>query len=215
VDRVVQEQLVAPNTEPVPETDTRNEDEAEEDDENQEEEQDDADSIDNEPSDNEAMENVKEEDLEDARARGIIIPGMPEYHLTGDEHRAEEAIIPPEPEPEGVGRVYGLRPRRRPDYSHRYDSDTYYGVEKTIVHAALTQHMLKKGLEKYQQKGEEAVLKELGQLHNTQSFEPKFVNELSEDEKKEALESLIFFFNGTQALKRGHARMGGSNGKKL
>jgi hypothetical protein len=56
----------------------------------------------------------------------------------------------------------------------------------------MTQYSLKKGLEKFKKVGEEAVSKELLQLHMRDTFKPQNVRELSSEQKKGALESLMF-----------------------
>jgi hypothetical protein len=51
--------------------------------------------------------------------------------------------------------TYGLRPRLARDYIH---------MHANIVHHAMTQYSLNKGLRKFQKEGEKAVEKELEQL---------------------------------------------------
>jgi hypothetical protein len=60
------------------------------------------------------------------------------------------------------------------------------------MHHAMTQYSLKKGLKKFKEVGEEAVPKELLQLHMRDTFKPQNAKELSTDQKKGALESLMF-----------------------
>jgi hypothetical protein len=56
----------------------------------------------------------------------------------------------------------------------------------------MTQYSLKKGLKKFKEVGEEAVSKELLQLHMRDTFKPQNAEELSTNQKKGALESLMF-----------------------
>ena len=54
------------------------------------------------------------------------------------------------------------------------------------------QHILQKGLKVFGDKGREAGRKEIGQLHERECFDPILVSELSDKEKKKALEALMF-----------------------
>jgi hypothetical protein len=69
-----------------------------------------------------------------------------------------------------VQRVHGLRPRNARTFSH---------LHATVMHHAMTQYSLKKGLKKFKKVGEEAVSKELLQLHMRDTFKPQNVKELS------------------------------------
>jgi hypothetical protein len=60
------------------------------------------------------------------------------------------------------------------------------------MHHAMTQYSLKKGLKKFKEIGEEAVSKELLQLHMRDTFKPQNAEELSTNQKKGVLESLMF-----------------------
>jgi hypothetical protein len=82
-----------------------------------------------------------------------------------------------------VQRVHGLRPRKPRDYSH---------MHVNIVHHAMTQYSLKKGRKKIKGKSEDAVSKELLQLHMKDTSAPRVGKELSEEQKKGALESFMF-----------------------
>jgi hypothetical protein len=62
----------------------------------------------------------------------------------------------------------------------------------TIMHHAMTQYSLKKGLKKFQKVGEAAVSKELEQLHMRETFTPQHNNDLSDSQKQKDLESLMF-----------------------
>jgi hypothetical protein len=80
--------------------------------------------------------------------------------------------------------INGLRPKKPRDYSH---------MHANIVHHAITQYSLKRGLKKFNKFGEEAVSKELLQLHKTDTFTHQYVSKLIPDQKEGALESLMFF----------------------
>jgi hypothetical protein len=54
----------------------------------------------------------------------------------------------------------------------------------TIMHHAMTQYSLKKGLRKFQKVGEEAVSKELKQLQMREMFTPQHSNDLSDIQKQ-------------------------------
>jgi hypothetical protein len=102
-----------------------------------------------------------------------------------DEDDVEPNVAPCNPETwtPSIQRVHGLRPRKARQYSH---------IHATIMHHAMTQYSLKKGLKKFKEVGEEAVSKELLQLHTTDTFKRQNAEELSTNQKKGALESLMF-----------------------
>jgi hypothetical protein len=81
-----------------------------------------------------------------------------------------------------VQRVHGLRPKKGRDYSH---------LHANIVHYAMTQYSLNKGLKKFRVKVKGAVSKELMQLHLKDTFIPKDEGELTEAQKKGAPKSLM------------------------
>jgi hypothetical protein len=60
------------------------------------------------------------------------------------------------------------------------------------MHHAMTQYSLKKGLKKFNEVGEEALSKELLRLHIRDTLKPQNAEELGTDQKKGALESLVF-----------------------
>jgi hypothetical protein len=82
-----------------------------------------------------------------------------------------------------IQRVCDIRPSRARDYSH---------LHPNVVQHAMTQYPLKRGLKKFKVKAEEAVSEELMQLHMKDTFEPQDVKTLTGDQKKSALESLMF-----------------------
>jgi hypothetical protein len=90
-----------------------------------------------------------------------------------------------------VQQVHGLHPMKEREYSH---------LHAMIMHHTMTQYSLKKGLKKFEKVGEEAVSKELLQLPMWDTFKPQSVKDLSSDQKKGALESLMFLkekYDGT------------------
>ena len=75
-------------------------------------------------------------------------------------------MIHPDLQVPTVQHTYKLRQRRnlRPDYTNRY------GFQSTIIHYALTQLLMKRGLNKFKQKGKKMVTAELEQLHRRDAF---------------------------------------------
>ena len=92
--------------------------------------------------------------------------------LAGTETKNEEArnenVIHPALQVPTVEHTYNLRRRThpRPYYTNRYE------FQATIIHCALTQLSMKRGLKKFKKKGETAVTSELGQLHRRDAFQP-------------------------------------------
>ena len=66
-----------------------------------------------------------------------------------------------------------------------------YGIEE-LEHTALTQYSVKKGLQIFGRDGAEAVLSEMRQLHDMKALEPRRAEMLTREEKKRALEYLMF-----------------------
>ena len=54
------------------------------------------------------------------------------------------------------------------------------------------QYQLEAGIKRFGERGESAVTKELDQFNKCKVFEPKHANDLSEEDRKKALSSLIF-----------------------
>ena len=78
---------------------------------------------------------------------------------------------------------YDLRPRRPRDYSH---------MHTTLESIVMTQYNMKKGIKMFGEPGVDAVLKELQQLHDRKVLEPKGASEMTNDDKKAALQYLMF-----------------------
>ena len=70
------------------------------------------------------------------------------------------------------------------------NSVTRDGIEHAKVFAQ--QYMLGKGLKKFGERGKEATMKELDQLHRRTCFTPIHVKDMSEEEKKKAQAALLF-----------------------
>ena len=64
-----------------------------------------------------------------------------------------------------VEHTYNLRQGKHP----RTDYTSRYGFQATIIHCALTQLSMKRGLKKIKKKGENAVTAELEQLHRRET----------------------------------------------
>jgi hypothetical protein len=96
-----------------------------------------------------------------------------------------EEVYHPDTMTPSVQRMYGLRPKRARDYSHMFS-------HVTVMHHVTKQYSLKKGLRKFQRVGEEAVSKELKQLHMRDNFTPQDSGKLTDTQKRGALESLMF-----------------------
>ena len=74
-----------------------------------------------------------------------------------------------------------------PETMTEEQSDAY------IVGVIFAQHFsLKKGLELFGEKGETAVHKELEQIHKMDTYEPIYKADLSIEDRKKALASLLF-----------------------
>ena len=54
------------------------------------------------------------------------------------------------------------------------------------------QHSIKKGRELFREKSDTAITKELQKIHNLETDDPVYKSDLSQKEKKDALESLMF-----------------------
>ena len=74
----------------------------------------------------------------------------------------------------------------RPEYTNRY------GFQTTITHCALTQLSMKRGLNKFKQKGEKAVTTELEQLHRRDGLQLVRTENLSEKQNHYPLDLLMF-----------------------
>jgi hypothetical protein len=97
-----------------------------------------------------------------------------------------------------VQRAHGLRPIKARYYSHMF-------LHATVMHHAMTQYSLKKGLRKFQKVGEAAVSKELKQLHMRDTFAPQDSKKLTAKQNREALESMMFLKEKRDGTIKGRA----------
>ena len=86
------------------------------------------------------------------------------------------------------------------DYANMYaaihhtgaSSDKTQFLKSKIVSTILSQYHVSKGLKIYGEKGVDAVLKELRQLHDRMVIEPRFSKTMTEKQKEDALQYLMF-----------------------
>jgi hypothetical protein len=110
----------------------------------------------------------------------------------------EDQVYHPDSMTPSIQRVHGLRPRKPRDYSHMHS-------HATIMHHAMTQYSLKKGLKKFHKVGEASVSKELEQLHMRETFTSQHSNDISDIQKQKALESLMFLKEKRDGTIKGRA----------
>ena len=70
--------------------------------------------------------------------------------------------------------------------------DNHSHLHATLEHTVLTQHSIKKGLKVFGEKGAEAVVTEMTQLHDRSVIEPKMSHMLTKEEKQKSLNYLMF-----------------------
>jgi len=105
---------------------------------------------------------------------------------------------------------YNLRQRKTRNYSHLHNTlgeiltqklrsevkpkrpQDFAMLHNTLHGAILTQYSVKKGLEMFGEIGEEALVQELKQVHDMDVFNPKDPRKMTREEKKQALEYLMF-----------------------
>jgi hypothetical protein len=110
----------------------------------------------------------------------------------------DEKVYHPDSMTPSVQRTHGLRPRKPRDYSHMFS-------HANVMHHAMTQYSLRKGLNKFQKVGEEAVSKKLKQLHMRDTLSPQNSEEMSDEQKRGALESLMFLKEKRDVSVKGRA----------
>ena len=102
----------------------------------------------------------------------------------------EEAYTLPEPSPSEVRAHHHMKTRKKKrNYTHR---NRYEEEFMNIMYHVMTHYHLKAGLKRFEHLGEEAVTKELKQLHDKIVFYPKYAHELTRRQRKEALRALMF-----------------------
>jgi hypothetical protein len=72
------------------------------------------------------------------------------------------------------------------------DNHARWQLNDEIIQFTFTQYSLKQGLQKFTIDGPKATMAEMSQLHDKHTFQPVHVSSLTERQRKEALESLIF-----------------------
>jgi hypothetical protein len=82
---------------------------------------------------------------------------------------------------------------------HEYSIATAKVIARNIIgfnnkqhHQFMETYSLKKGLNQFGSKGYEATIAELIQLHKSEVFKPINIEDLTSDEKRKTMESLIF-----------------------
>jgi hypothetical protein len=80
-------------------------------------------------------------------------------------------------------KAHNLRPRRPRDYEH---------LHTTIEGILMSQYNMKKGIKLFGQAAVDAVLSELSQIHVRKVLAPKNANDLTREQKRAALEYLMF-----------------------
>ena len=151
---------------------------------------------------NENNENENEGDEPPALAHHRISDDDDSDDEDEDDEPAENTGV--DPENPGVGRddsleremnerygprqhEHGLRARRAP----RAPSD-YNDLHANLEHTVMTQYSIKKGLKMYGKAGADAVVKEMQQLDERQVIEPRKADMLTREEKRGALQYLMF-----------------------
>jgi hypothetical protein len=81
----------------------------------------------------------------------------------------DDEVFHPNTTTPSVQSTYALRPKRSRDYSH---------LHANIVHHAMTQYYLNKGLRKFKEKGEKVIEKDLEELHIEGTLTPVNVVDL-------------------------------------
>eukprot|EP00957_Ditylum_brightwellii_P009612 724568-Ditylum_brightwellii.AAC.1 len=89
-------------------------------------------------------------------------------------------------------RVYNLRSQKEKETEEEGKYDMSQDNFNDVVHFALTQYSLKEGLKKFKKEGEDAVKEEFQQLHQKETFTPMAPQDLTHEQKKIALNSLMF-----------------------
>jgi Reverse transcriptase (RNA-dependent DNA polymerase) len=103
---------------------------------------------------------------------------------------------------------YDLRPRKPRDYGHMHATiDGNFNA--TLDSIAMTQHGMRKGLQIFGKAGEDAVTKELTQLHERKVIKP--ISNLNCQERKDALKYLMFLKEKKNGIIKGR---GCADGRK-
>jgi hypothetical protein len=145
------------------------------------------------------VETVDEDDGDEEHNNTEIeqIPENEERQATANEEdnienqvQEETPDIEEAPAKESMDAKYGersgahnLRARRPRNYSH---------LHATLEGTVMTQHSMKKGIEIFGEAGIDAVLAELKQLHDRKVLEPKKATAMTREDKRAALQYLMF-----------------------
>lgn len=132
--------------------------------------------------------------------------GEEETLYDGAKEIKEDGVYHPSTMTPSVQKVYGLRPNRRRNYSYTHQA---------LSHTILTQYGLNAGLWKFKEQGEKAITDEMKLLHDMKVFVPIHANQLSEQQKKEAIGSLIFLKEKRDGRIKGRACANGSTQRSL
>jgi len=102
---------------------------------------------------------------------------------------------------------YNLRPRpanRGNMYTllQNNQQSANVAIPKPHAHIMLTQMNVQEGIKKFGEKGNEALLKELKQLHQQEALFPVSREYMSHDEKKKVLQYLMFLKENVTAVSR-------------
>ena len=80
----------------------------------------------------------------------------------------------------------------------------------TIMMSFVQTYSLKAGIKKFGARGEDAAMTEMGQLHERECFKPRDASKLTKEEKRKALESLIFLTEKRDGRIKGRTCANGS-----
>ena len=87
------------------------------------------------------------------------------------------------------------------------EDDNKYALE--VVRQVFTQLSMKKGLAEWKEHGEDAITKELKQLHMQNTFEPVHPSSLTKEDRDRAIESHLFLKLKCDATVKGRMVAGG------
>jgi hypothetical protein len=88
-----------------------------------------------------------------------------------------------------VREEYGIATARVIAMTICHIADLLLNPKSKTAHQFVLSYSLMKGLKKFDQRGREAAYKEMKQLHNQVVFKPIKIAELTEQEKRQAMES--------------------------
>ena len=91
--------------------------------------------------------------------------------------------ISPESQTPLVQSTFGLKPHQKRDCSF---------CDAHVIHHVMTQVSLKQGLKKWPKESDAVVNKEMSQMHEKSVFEPTHGDNVTDQEKRGALNSIMF-----------------------